>query len=86
MGKRWRIKARIIKRSERRTWKNERGEGYLINVEMMDEDGTKIQGTFFKDMVDKFEGILHENRGPDQRISSEVCNCEKREKHNYRAD
>ena len=50
----WRIKARVIKKSERRTWKNERGEGYLMNVDLMDEEGSQIQATLFKEMVDKF--------------------------------
>ncbi len=38
----WRIKARVIKKSERRTWKNDRGEGYLMNVDLMDEEGSQI--------------------------------------------
>ncbi|TNV83218.1 hypothetical protein FGO68_gene13126 [Halteria grandinella] len=61
MGTKWRIKARLIKKSERRSWKKDRSEGYLMNVEMIDEDGTKIQGTFFKEMVDKYELLLKEN-------------------------
>jgi|LauGreDrversion4_2_1035121.scaffolds.fasta_scaffold618512_1 hypothetical protein len=36
----WRIKVRLIKKGERRTWKNERGEGYLMNIELMDEEGS----------------------------------------------
>jgi replication factor A1 len=60
MGPKWRFKARLVKKSERKSWSNERGEGYLLNVEFMDEEGTKIQGTFFKDMVDKFDDILVE--------------------------
>lgn len=42
MGPKWRIKARLVKKSERRSWRNDRGEGYLVNVEFMDEEGTKI--------------------------------------------
>ncbi len=38
----WRIKARVIKKSERRSWKNDRGEGYLMNVDLMDEEGSQI--------------------------------------------
>jgi hypothetical protein len=29
MGHKWRIKGRITKKSDRRCWRNERGEGYL---------------------------------------------------------
>ena len=36
----WRIKARLTKKGERRNWKNERGEGYLMNIELIDEDGS----------------------------------------------
>jgi replication factor A1 len=61
MGNKWRIKCRLAKKNERRSWKNDRGEGYLVNVELIDEDGSRIQGTFFKDMVDKFDDILNEN-------------------------
>ena len=32
-----------------------------MNVEMMDEEGTRIQGTFFKEMVEKFNHLLFEN-------------------------
>ena len=56
----WRIKARVTKKGERRTWKNQRSEGYLLNIELMDKHGTQIQATFFKDAVDKFEPILEE--------------------------
>lgn len=42
MASKWRLKARIIKKSERRNWRNDRGEGYLINVELIDSEGTKI--------------------------------------------
>lgn len=38
----WRIKARITKKGERRSWKNQRTEGYLLNVELMDKHGTQI--------------------------------------------
>ena len=56
----WRIKARITKKGERRSWKNQRTEGYLLNVELMDKHGTQIQATFFKDACDKFEPIIRE--------------------------
>jgi ssDNA-binding replication factor A large subunit len=38
----WRIKGRVTKKSERRTWKNERGEGYLMNIDLIDEEGSHI--------------------------------------------
>ena len=56
----WRIKARVTKKGEKRNWKNERGEGYLMNIELIDEDGAQIQATLFKDIADKFADILYE--------------------------
>jgi replication factor A1 len=38
----WRIKARVTKKGERRSWKNQRTEGYLMNIELMDKHGTQI--------------------------------------------
>ena len=58
----WRIKVRLIKKGERRTWKNERGEGYLMNIELMDEEGSQIQATLFKEVADKFGDALHEDK------------------------
>ena len=56
----WRIKARIVKKHEKRTWKNARSEGLLLNIELMDTFGTQIQATFFKDAVEKFDSLLKE--------------------------
>lgn len=36
---RWRIKVRVTKRGEIRTWNNAKGEGKLMNIEFMDKDG-----------------------------------------------
>ena len=54
----WRIKARVTKKGEKRTWKNDKGEGYLINVDLIDEEGTQIQGTLFKEIADKYFDML----------------------------
>jgi len=36
----WRIKARLIKKHDRKQWKNPRSEGYLLNIDLMDMHGT----------------------------------------------
>ena len=36
----WRIKARLIKKHDRKQWKNSRSEGYLLNIDLMDMHGT----------------------------------------------
>ncbi|KAG1761684.1 hypothetical protein EDD22DRAFT_980084 [Suillus occidentalis] len=54
----WTIKARVTQKSDIRTWSNQRGEGKLFNVTLMDESG-EIRGTGFNsvvdDLYDKFE-------------------------------
>ena len=38
----WTIKVKIAKKYEMRTWKNERGEGTLLNLDLMDKQGGMI--------------------------------------------
>ena len=54
------IKARIVKKGALRTYKNQRGEGKLLNVDLIDRDGTLIQGTFFGECAAKFADSLQE--------------------------
>eukprot|EP00347_Sterkiella_histriomuscorum_P004608 403359819 len=56
----WRIKARIIKKYEKKTWKNQRNEGSLMNIDLMDSFGTQIQATFFRDALIKFGDMIKE--------------------------
>jgi replication factor A1 len=57
----WCIKARITKKPDMRTWKNARGEGTLLNIDLIDKDSTRIQATFFNDMARKFNDELTED-------------------------
>ena len=54
----WTIKARVTSKSEVKHWSNQRGEGKLFNVTLMDESG-EIKATGFNDAVemlyDKFQ-------------------------------
>ncbi|KAF5373748.1 hypothetical protein D9758_000878 [Tetrapyrgos nigripes] len=54
----WTIKARCTQKSDWRTWSNNKGEGKLFNVTLMDETG-EIRGTAFNAVADtlypKFE-------------------------------
>ncbi|KAG7448223.1 replication factor-a protein [Guyanagaster necrorhizus] len=54
----WTIKARCTHKSDIKTWSNQRGEGKLFNVTLMDETG-EIRGTAFNtvadDLYSKFE-------------------------------
>lgn len=57
----WKLKARVTKKSAKRTWSNSKGTGTLFNIEMLDKAGTQIQATFFKDAADLFYEKIHEN-------------------------
>lgn len=35
----WRIKARVTKKGDIRTWNNARGTGKLLNIDLVDKDG-----------------------------------------------
>lgn len=54
---RWTIRARVVSKSDIRTWSNAKGEGCLFSVELMDES-CDIRATFFKEAVDKFYNFL----------------------------
>jgi replication factor A1 len=43
----WRIKARVLKKPPIRTYKNAKGEGQILTVDLIDRDGTMIQATMF---------------------------------------
>eukprot|EP01059_Diplonema_ambulator_P023265 TRINITY_DN38694_c0_g1_i1.p1 TRINITY_DN38694_c0_g1~~TRINITY_DN38694_c0_g1_i1.p1 ORF type:complete len:523 (+),score=187.87 TRINITY_DN38694_c0_g1_i1:42-1610(+) len=58
----WMIKARVVDRSEVRSWNNARGEGILCSCTLVDEAGTAIRATFFKEAVTKFYDLLQPNR------------------------
>jgi OB-fold nucleic acid binding domain len=58
---RWTIKARVTGKGEVRRWSNQRGEGYLCSIDLLDEQGGEVRGTFFKDAVDKFCDMLQVN-------------------------
>ncbi|EPQ29340.1 uncharacterized protein PFL1_03095 [Pseudozyma flocculosa PF-1] len=57
----WTIKARVTSKSDIRHWSNQRGEGKLFSVKLLDESG-EIKATGFNDAVDRFYGLLQENK------------------------
>ncbi|KAL7283639.1 hypothetical protein ACG7TL_003075 [Trametes sanguinea] len=57
----WTIKARVTAKSDIRTWSNQRGEGKLFNVTLMDESG-EIRATAFNAAVDEFYDRLQEGK------------------------
>lgn len=47
----WKIKARVTKKHQMRFYKNARGDGSILNIELIDNQGTQIQGTFFNEQA-----------------------------------
>jgi replication factor A1 len=57
----WTIKARVINKSEMRTWSNSSGEGKLFNVTFADDTG-EIRGTGFNLVADDLYPKLEEGK------------------------
>lgn len=53
----WVIKARVTSKSTIRTWSNQKGEGKLFSMDLMDESG-EIRCTGFREAVDKFYEMI----------------------------
>jgi replication factor A1 len=57
----WTIKARVTQKTDIKHWSNQRGEGKLFAVTLMDETG-EIRATGFNDQVDAFYNVLEEGK------------------------
>ena len=54
----WTLRARLVNKSDIRTWSNAKGEGSLFSVELLDASKMDIRATFFKEAVDKFYNFV----------------------------
>jgi replication factor A1 len=54
----WKIKARVVKKAAVKSWTNARGSGQLLNFDLVDKEGTMIQGTAFNDQATFLDGLL----------------------------
>ena len=54
----WVIKARVVKKGSLRNWRNERGEGQLVNFDLVDRGGTLIQATSFGEAAARLSDTL----------------------------
>ena len=43
----WCIKVRVLKKPTERHYQNAKGSGKLLNIDLIDRDGTMIQATMF---------------------------------------
>jgi len=58
----FKIKVRVTKKNSVRHWKNARTEGKLFSVNLLDAEGTEIQGTAFNETVDRLYPIFEEGK------------------------
>lgn len=58
----WRIKARILKKADLRMYKNAKGEGCILNLDLIDREGTMIQATAFNDTAKKINDQVEQNQ------------------------
>jgi len=57
---RFTIKARVTSKGEVKTWANQRGEGTLLSMEVLDASGVDIRITMFKEAVSKWENYFQQ--------------------------
>jgi replication factor A1 len=50
----WKIKARVTKKGQLKTFTNSKGEGKLLGLDLIDADDSEIQCTFFGTSAEKF--------------------------------
>mmetsp|Transcript_45805 Transcript_45805/g.97909 ORF Transcript_45805/g.97909 Transcript_45805/m.97909 type:complete len:720 (-) Transcript_45805:74-2233(-) len=58
----WKIKGRLSWKSDRRTFRNARGEGQMFSADVTDKDNGVVRVVFFGDSVDKFFPNLHQGK------------------------
>ncbi|CAI6344445.1 unnamed protein product [Macrosiphum euphorbiae] len=57
----WTIRARVVNKAPVRTWSNQRGEGKLFSMDLLDESG-EIRATAFNSECDKFFDMIEVNK------------------------
>lgn len=57
----WTIRARVVYKAPVRTWSNQRGEGKLFSMDLIDESG-EIRATAFNTECDKFFDMIEVNK------------------------
>ena len=54
----WTIKARVTAKSDMRTFRNAKGEGQLMSIELVDQQRAELRATFFGSAAMKFHPML----------------------------
>jgi replication factor A1 len=58
----WKIKVRCTNKEAMRHYHNQKGDGKLFSVDLLDKDGTEIRATAFNDAAEKFFSIFEKNK------------------------
>lgn len=58
----WAVKVRVVKKHDVRTFKNSRGEGRVLSLDLLDEEGTEIMGSVFGKAIDVHCESLEEGK------------------------
>lgn len=58
----WRFKARILRKPPIREYKNDKGPGKIMKLELIDREGTMIEATMFNEVADKWMHRTEENK------------------------
>lgn len=57
-GRNWTIRGRVTMKSQIRTFTNDRGNGKVFSIDLLDKDGGEIKASFFNQSVDKFFDLV----------------------------
>ena len=58
----WCIKARVVKKGDMRSYKNDRGSGCVLSFDLIDREGTMIQATCFNETANKINEKVEQNK------------------------
>merc|ERR1719385_717341 len=58
----WRIKVRVTKKDTMRHWSNQKGDGKLFGLDLLDAEGTEIRAVCFNDAAEKFYSVFEKDR------------------------
>lgn len=53
---------RVVKKPPLREYKNDRGQGKIMGLDLIDREGTLIQATMFNETADKWFDKIQENK------------------------
>jgi len=58
----WRIKVRVTKKDTMRHYHNQKGDGKLFGLDLLDKEGTEIRAVCFNETADKFYGVFEKDK------------------------